>query len=236
MNAAPPQPPASPAPPVPIQPNAATAWPRSAQWATAFLLGVAFMSLTAYVWNCSRWSSRPSEVDRGAVPAYRVDLNKANRAELQQLPGVGEQMASRIEERRRRKGAFRTVEDVTDVRGIGPARRDRMRDWVAVDEEDLGEGDPLELPPTPASKKSSSRKKEPPASAIDINRASAQELQKLDGIGPAHAKAIIDERAKKPFDKVEDLCRVPGIKEGILKKVRPYIMVGEPMSVRSEKR
>jgi competence ComEA-like helix-hairpin-helix protein len=235
MDAAPPQPAASPLP-LPIQPNAPTAWPRSAQWATAFLLGAAVTSLTAYVWSCSRFGSRPTEVDRGAARAYRVDLNKANRAELQQLPGVGEQMASRIEERRRNKGPFRKVEEVTDVRGIGPATRDRFQDWVAVDAEDLGEEDVSASPTGASARRTNSHKKLAPATPIDINRASFQDLQRLDGIGPALAQRIIDERTHKAFEKVEDICRVSGIKEGILKKVRPYIMVGEPISEHSEKR
>jgi competence ComEA-like helix-hairpin-helix protein len=194
------------------------------------------MSLTGYVWSCSRWSSHPTELERGAAPAYRVDLNKASRAELQQLPGVGERMASRIEEHRRVKGPFHKVEEVTDVRGIGPARRDQLQDWVIVDAEDLGEDDVAAPPSGTSARRANSHKKQPPTTPIDINRASIQELQTLDGIGPALAQRIVVERTRKPFDKAEDICRVSGIKEGILKKVRPYIMVGERISEHSEQR
>lgn len=47
---------------------------------------------------------------------------------------------------------------------------------------------------------------------IDINRASAAELDGLPGVGPSTAQKIVDDReANGPFAKPEDLMRVPGI-------------------------
>jgi competence protein ComEA len=47
---------------------------------------------------------------------------------------------------------------------------------------------------------------------IDINRATASELENLPGVGPATAQKIIDDREKNgPFSTPEDLMRVPGI-------------------------
>ena len=51
---------------------------------------------------------------------------------------------------------------------------------------------------------------------IDINSASIKELDKLDGVGPVKAQAIVDER---DFDSVEDLIDVDGIGEKTLKKI-----------------
>jgi competence protein ComEA len=58
--------------------------------------------------------------------------------------------------------------------------------------------------------------------AVDLNLATAEELDKLPGIGPSLAGSII---AGRPYGKVEDLLRVPGIGEGILAKLRPYVKV-----------
>jgi competence protein ComEA len=46
---------------------------------------------------------------------------------------------------------------------------------------------------------------------IDPNRADAATLETLPGVGPARAAAILAARARRPFARVEELDRVPGI-------------------------
>lgn len=59
---------------------------------------------------------------------------------------------------------------------------------------------------------------------VDINRATARELQSVGGIGPVLASRIIE---KRPFQKVEDLLRVPGINQRLLDQLRPRLVVME---------
>ena len=62
------------------------------------------------------------------------------------------------------------------------------------------------------------------ASPVNLNKASAQELQALSGIGPAIAQRIVDYRAKfGKFERVEDLSNVPGIGPGKFEKMRNQI-------------
>jgi competence protein ComEA len=71
--------------------------------------------------------------------------------------------------------------------------------------------------------------KNPPAHPIDINLASAKELEELPGVGPTTAKAIIQFRTKTGrFQRVEDLLAIRGISEMKLAKMRPYVTVGPP--------
>jgi len=71
--------------------------------------------------------------------------------------------------------------------------------------------------------------KNPPTHPIDINLASARELEELPGVGPTTAKAIIQFRTKTGrFHRVEDLLAIRGISETKLAKMRPYITVGAP--------
>src|SRR2546423_554530 len=114
-----PSPKPSPVSPAAAAPAVVTAWPRSAQLAAAFLLGAAAALLAPQTCASSRGGARPPE--RVPVLTYRVDLNQAGRAELLQLPGVGDSLADRIESHRREHGPFRSVEDLTQVHGIGPA-------------------------------------------------------------------------------------------------------------------
>ncbi|WP_035053287.1 ComEA family DNA-binding protein [Andreprevotia chitinilytica] len=63
--------------------------------------------------------------------------------------------------------------------------------------------------------------------AVDINTATAPQLEAIKGIGPAKAKAIIDYRTKNgPFKTTEDLQKVPGIKEATYKKIAAEVSVG----------
>lgn len=64
------------------------------------------------------------------------------------------------------------------------------------------------------------------AGRIDVNAASAAELEALPGIGAAKAQAIIAERDKKPFASVDDLARVKGIGERTVEDLRGRVMVG----------
>ncbi len=66
------------------------------------------------------------------------------------------------------------------------------------------------------------------AGRINVNAASADELARLPGIGPAKAKAIVEHRAEEPFRKPEDLRKVKGIGDKLYEQVKDHIMVGEP--------
>ena len=61
--------------------------------------------------------------------------------------------------------------------------------------------------------------------ATDLNTATAAELQKIKGIGPAKAEAIIEYRKKTPFKSVEDLDKVPGFGKSTMEKVKKDLSV-----------
>ncbi|MBZ0250923.1 MAG: helix-hairpin-helix domain-containing protein [Burkholderiales bacterium] len=62
--------------------------------------------------------------------------------------------------------------------------------------------------------------------AVNINSATKEQLETLDGIGPVKAQAIIDYRKKNgPFRTLEDLKKVDGIGDATFDKVRKDIML-----------
>ena len=72
------------------------------------------------------------------------------------------------------------------------------------------------------------------AQAVDINTATAEQLDKeLKGIGPKKAADIVKYReANGPFQSVDDLAKVPGIKGKTMDKIKPMVTVGgaEPLA------
>lgn len=72
-------------------------------------------------------------------------------------------------------------------------------------------------------------KEKPAAAAVNINTATAAELQKLPGVGPATATRIIEYRQKNGgFKRVEDLMNIRGIGEKSFLKLKPLITIAPP--------
>jgi competence protein ComEA len=62
---------------------------------------------------------------------------------------------------------------------------------------------------------------------VDVNRATADELDTLPGIGPALAERIVEWRgANGRFATVDDLDRVPGIGPATVERLRPRVRTG----------
>lgn len=61
---------------------------------------------------------------------------------------------------------------------------------------------------------------------VNVNTASAQELQLLPGVGESRAAAIVATRkARGGFRRVEELVEVKGIGDAMLERLRPFLSV-----------
>jgi competence protein ComEA len=79
-------------------------------------------------------------------------------------------------------------------------------------------------------------KKTPPATPVDLNTASAEELAQLPGIGPGAARAIVQFREKSgPFQRVDDLLAIRGITQRKLAQIKPYVKVTPNAPAKSAK-
>jgi competence protein ComEA len=60
---------------------------------------------------------------------------------------------------------------------------------------------------------------------VNINAASAVELQLLPGVGPAKAELIVAYRRLRPFRSIEELARVKGIGPKTVRKLKPHLSI-----------
>lgn len=63
---------------------------------------------------------------------------------------------------------------------------------------------------------------------FDINTATLEQLDSLPGIGPSKAAAILEARERRPFRRLQDLLRVPGIGRSTLARLAPYLRFDPP--------
>lgn len=61
-----------------------------------------------------------------------TDLNKADKIELDALPGIGPSLAQRIVDYREEHGAFQNIEEIKNVKGIGDAMFEKLRQYITV--------------------------------------------------------------------------------------------------------
>lgn len=159
------------------------------------------------------------------APGERIDPNTAGVDELDRLPKVGPALAQRIVDWRQGHGPFRTLADLDAVPGVGPALLRDAAPHLALAPAPPRE-DPSQTAASVADWDRSPRNATtgPPAAVLDVNRATAQELAGLPGIGPALARRVVEWRGRHgPFATVDELEKVPGIGAATVERLRPLV-------------
>jgi len=68
----------------------------------------------------------------GASEARPIDLNTADAAALESVPGIGKSLSQRILAFREKNGPFKKIEEIMNVRGIGEKSFLRIKDRLTV--------------------------------------------------------------------------------------------------------
>lgn len=70
-----------------------------------------------------------TEAKAGPFP---ININTATAEELTALPGIGQSLAQRITDYRRKHNGFSSIEELLNVSGIGEKRFDAIRDYITI--------------------------------------------------------------------------------------------------------
>ena len=141
--------------------------------------------------------SSPDKYPKKIITA--VDVNLADSASLEQLPGIGPVFAARIVRYRKLLGGFHSVSQLHDVYGLGEENYQKALPYLNIDG---GE-----------------------CQKFNINFSTIQELGRHPYVGYKTARKIIDVRDKKgKFVSVDNLSAV--MSEDSLKKLAPYLSFG----------
>lgn len=92
--------------------------------------------------------------------------------------------------------------------------------------EHIQDGQKIEVPTEEEAELLSENEAQQQEEKVNLNKASAEQLMTLPGIGASKAEAILDYREQHGgFTEVTELMEIPGIKEGVFQKIQDYITV-----------
>jgi competence protein ComEA len=100
---------------------------RTASRSTRALLGGLIVALAV-----SLAASAVAAADSKPTFTGVVNVNTASSEQLQLLPGIGEARARAIVSMRKQNGGFKSLEQLTEVKGIGDAMLDRLRPHLSL--------------------------------------------------------------------------------------------------------
>jgi competence protein ComEA len=67
-----------------------------------------------------------------SAPAGKVNVNTATVSQLEELPGIGPSLAARIVDHRQKNGAFKSVDELMAVKGIGEKNFAKIQGFLSV--------------------------------------------------------------------------------------------------------
>lgn len=204
----------------------------SRNWKTIIILTmISFISTTSVV----------------SMEKDKININTATIQELRTLPRIRSKTARNIIHYRNLHGPFRSVEEIMNVPEISAKDFYRLKDLITIGKEGA-----LPIPVeetkepftvyiksyspgiggTPISEVTiGAPLSESGVSKVNINTAAQFQLETALSIDPVIARKIIDYR---PYYKIEDIVKVPGINRKIFSKIKDRITIKEPFKNEGE--
>ena len=113
----------------------------------------------------------PAAFAKKKPPAHPINLNAATATALQQVPGIGPSTAQKILDTRKSYGAFKSVDDLLAIKGIGPKKLEKMRKYLTVGKsparKQFNSPQTATAPTKPPAKSPTKQSASPPATASE---------------------------------------------------------------------
>lgn len=180
---------------------------------------IAFLSITYSIYS-PLWTTKPSAYLKGNAPAYKIDLNKAQKAELMQMPGIGPSRADAIINKRNEVGGLQSADDIK-VRGIGSKTLDGIQSHILPNPEAATPPLPSTINPNNNPPADKPTKLKPGDMPININICPELDLQRLPGVGATLAKRIF---AARPIKNWDELNKVKGIGSKLIDGMKTFVV------------
>jgi competence protein ComEA len=138
------------------------------------------------------------------VYSGKINVNTASSADLTRLPGIGEVLAFRIVKERERRGAFRHVAELKQIKGISSRIFEECKQYISID------GDTTLR------------------SYLDVNSVTKALLLGIPNMSEGEADSILHYRQKAgSFTTIEDLLQVPGITQTRYGELTEWLVVAK---------
>ena len=163
-----------------------------------------------------------------------ININTATEEELMTLSGINRQTAQNIVDYRRVIGGFRKVEDLALVSGVGATRLNHIRMELCVGKRILSKnsstsssGIDISMPLDNVSHGSAAATQTRSSIVkVNVNTSNVFQLMKVKLITQVLAENIVIYRDQKgPFENLDDLVKVKGIKPAFLSAIRPHLVL-----------
>ncbi|HTF99390.1 MAG TPA: helix-hairpin-helix domain-containing protein [Nitrospirota bacterium] len=198
----------------------------------SLFFGIALLAGMLLAAPSPSFAAKKEKAEKAAAATAPVDINSADEKAIEALPGIGKKIAKAIIAGR----PYKSADDLKKVKGMSDKKIKAISDKITFGAASAPAAAPAPVSAAPASaapakaekpakEEKAAKEKKPalaPGEKVNINSASKEDLDKLPGIGPVKAQAIIDNR---PYSKPEDIMKVKGIKEKEFEKIRDLITV-----------
>ncbi|SFM91378.1 comEA protein [Thermodesulforhabdus norvegica] len=99
----------------------------------SIILLLAFTLLLYAVMPCAAQNQPTNQQTASEQVSAKININTADKADLEKLPGIGPALAERIIQYRQEHGPFKTIDELKNVKGIGDKKFEAIKDLITVE-------------------------------------------------------------------------------------------------------